>query len=79
VGTIDVDSYGGGVRALALTPQGDFGDLPNSGKASKRDLRPWLKSVLIAGYIVWYPQAAVPQNQNKKIASILEAIINIFY
>ncbi|ALB28438.1 hypothetical protein JP39_03150 [Companilactobacillus heilongjiangensis] len=29
MGAIDVDSYGGGVRALALTPQGDFGDLPN--------------------------------------------------
>ncbi len=35
--------------ASAITPQGDFGDLPVCGKASKRDLRPWLKSVLIAG------------------------------
>ena len=40
---------GGGVMALAITPQGDFGDFPGFGKASKRDLRPWLKSVLIAG------------------------------
>jgi len=79
VGTIDVDSYGGGVRALALTPQGDFGDLPNSGKASKRDLRPWLKSVLIAGYIVWYPQAAVPPKPKQKNSLHIGSYHYIFY
>ena len=40
---------GSGVTALAVTPQGDFGDLPNCGKASKRGVRPWLTPVLIAG------------------------------
>jgi len=34
--------------ALAITPQGDFGALPVCGKASKRETRPWLGSVLIA-------------------------------
>jgi len=38
-----------GVMALAITPQGDFGDLPNCGKASNRGTRPWLGPVLIAG------------------------------
>jgi len=54
--------------ALAITPQGDFGDLPNYGKASKRDLRPWLKSVLIAGENSWRPEAASFNNNdnNKK-------------
>jgi len=42
---------GGIARALALAIQDDFGDLPNCGKASKRDLRPWLKSFLTAGKI----------------------------
>ncbi len=31
---------GGGVTALAVTPQGDFGYLPNYGKDSKRGSRP---------------------------------------
>ncbi len=41
---------GCGVRALALTPPGEFGDLPY-GKASNRDSRPYLRleSVRIAG------------------------------
>ncbi|ALB29855.1 hypothetical protein JP39_11100 [Companilactobacillus heilongjiangensis] len=55
----DFTSSESGVGALALTPQDDFGDLPNSGKASKRDLRPWLKSVLTAGENHWQDSAAM--------------------
>ncbi len=44
--------------ALAITPQGEFGDLPNCGKASNREARPWLDSVLIAGLYFGQPEAA---------------------
>ncbi len=43
---------GCGVTALAVTPPGEFGDLPVFGKASNRDSRPWLESVRIAGEII---------------------------
>ncbi len=39
---------GSGVRALALTPPGVFGDLPVCGKASNRGTRPWLGPVRTA-------------------------------
>ncbi len=42
-------SNGGGVMALAITPRGELGDLPNCGKASSRGVRPWLTPVPIAG------------------------------
>jgi len=51
---------GGGVTALAVTPQGEFGDLPNCGKASNRGVRPWLTPVLIAAKNHCHPQAAPP-------------------
>jgi len=35
--------------ALAITPLGEFGDLPVFGKASNRGVRPWLTPVRIAG------------------------------
>jgi len=42
-------SCGCGVMALAITPPGEFGDLPVFGKASNRGLRPWLRPVRTAG------------------------------
>ncbi len=44
--------------AKAITPQGDFGDLPNYGKASKRGTRPWLGPVLTAELHSCQPPAA---------------------
>jgi len=38
--------------ALAITPPGEFGDLPVCGKASNRGARPWLDPVLTAGEIL---------------------------
>ena len=38
--------------ALAITPPGEFGDLPVCGKASNRGTRPWLGPVRIAGEIL---------------------------
>ncbi|MFC6176345.1 hypothetical protein ACFQAV_05805 [Companilactobacillus huachuanensis] len=34
--------------ALAITPRGEFGYLPNYGKDSNRGVRPWLTPVPIA-------------------------------
>ena len=34
--------------ALAITPRGELGDLPNYGKASSRGTGPWLAPVPIA-------------------------------
>ncbi len=53
--------------ALAITPRGDFGDLPNFGKASKRGTRPWLGPVPIAVLHFWQPEAASFNKPTKKI------------
>ncbi len=45
--------------ALAITPQGEFGYLPNFGKDSNRGARPWLAPVLIAEEIFWQPEAGI--------------------
>ena len=55
--------HGGGVMALAITPQGEFGYLPNCGKDSNREARPWLDSVLMAElHFPRQPEAAAEES-----------------
>jgi len=53
--------------ALAITPQGEFGDLPNFGKASNREARPWLDSVLTADYFTYWHLEAAKKRTDRKI------------
>ncbi len=58
--------------ALAITPQDDFGALPNSGKASKRGSRPWLEPVLTATILLTARGGKYIYNSMEEILNGLE-------